>query len=142
MKRLDDYVPTPSLSDDKGKARLEELSNLYAAIPEIKAPRRGSLAERRAHAEAELQAAMIRAAAAFDKHREFTDWLRNNLCPHIEAYDQVRSRPELSNAKDDLKWRVERLEESNREIHKLLIEVVIRLPPEQATDTKQPVTVS
>ena len=121
-----DYVPTPSLSDDKGKALLQELENLYFAIdfdPKTKKQRRRNSHDIR-FAVAELQAALIKAAANFERHREFTRWLGANTRDHIEAYDPVRRALEVTNELHDLRWRVDMVEQDNRATRELLREII------------------
>ena len=121
-----DYVSTPSLPDDKGKALLDELSSLHSAIdfdPETnRKVRIGSNA--RHWAIAALKAALIKAAANFEHHREFGAWLNNNWRPDIEAWDPVLDRVELTDKIRDLEWRMDRLQESNRDLDKLLKEIM------------------
>jgi hypothetical protein len=131
---LPTYVATSSLPDDKGKALLTELGNLYSAIhfsPETnRKVRSGSNDER--WAVAALRTALINAAAGFQRHEDFRAWLNQNQCYHLEAYDPIFDRRELTNEIADLKWRVEQLEESERFLRKALMEIYLRLPRERA----------
>lgn len=124
----DDYVSTPSLPDDKGRALLEELTDLYHAIsfdPETnKKVRSGSRDER--YATAALEAAMIKAAANFEHHRDFTAWLPD----YLSGYDPVFTRIELTNKIHDLKWRVDCFQESHNTYAAILGKILVCLPPE------------
>ena len=125
MTTLNGYVSTPSLPDEKGKALLNELEDLHTAIsfdPETKRKvRSGSHAER--WAIATLKAALVKAAADFERHLDFTAWLNNNNYCHIDAYDPILDRVELTDEIRDLKWRIGCLEKSSDDLHKLLIEI-------------------
>ena len=65
----DDYIPTPSLPDDKGKALLQELGRLY----EVAGERQPSLSD--CCPVEELRDALAEVADVFDSDQDFRTWL-------------------------------------------------------------------
>jgi hypothetical protein len=121
--RVCDYQTTPSLPDAEGKALLEELWRLYCAIEydeeTKKKVRRGSDAVH--WATVALQTAIIKAAARFERHEEFSAWLSRNRADSVEAYDPVRGRTKQADAICDLEWKVFCLEDNLKGVNELLI---------------------
>jgi hypothetical protein len=103
------YQSTPALPDAEGQSLLKELWSLYGATMfdhedgKHRKVRQGSNEER--HAIANLECAIIKAGAKFQRHQEFTAWLCRNNADLIEAYDPIRG--DLANEFYDLKNRME-----------------------------------
>jgi hypothetical protein len=125
-----DYQSTACLPDDEGKALLAELSRLSGAIwwdAEKAKPRnrRISPAERQEReAIASLRVAIIKTAARFERHEDFTAWLCRNNREDIEAYDPIRGRDEQVDAIRNLQWKVEILEDALGGTNKFIAQLV------------------
>jgi hypothetical protein len=118
-----DYKPTACLSDEEGKALLDELDRLEGAVCQLKPPRRSHRAAELDYAVAELQIALIKAALKFARHQEFTAWLVGNHRENLDADDPLRGRDEQLNKIRDLEWRVGRLEEVVKRICDVLLKM-------------------
>lgn len=137
---MSDYVSTSAFSDEQGKAWLSELWDLYGAIehgPGGKKVRQGSNEQR--YAIAALQAALIKAGAHFERHREFDQWLYDNMYGAVDAYNPIATEIEITNKLRDFEWQIERIKEkyqSDAEVLRLMVQdIVDRLPPEMQRKT-------
>src|SRR5262245_20353509 len=127
-----DYRSTPHLSDEEGRKLLDELSALYFATmcnengKPLKMPRSNTDYWEIRRAQTKLQQAILGAADRFPNHASLSDWLGQNNCEHIDAYDPLRMTDDMVAAIRDLRWRLKCLEEYTQSLNVTILEHLVK----------------
>jgi len=127
---MHDYRSTPHLSDEEGRKLLDGLNELYSASmcnengKALKMPRANADYWEIRRAETKLQQAILGVADRFPNHASLSDWLCQNHCEHIEAYDPLRMTDDMVAAVRDLRWRMKNLEEYTRALNVEIIKLL------------------
>jgi hypothetical protein len=129
---MHDYHSTPHLSDEEGRKLLDGLNELFSASmcnengKPLKMPRSNADYWEIRQAETKLRQAILGVADRFPNHESFSNWLGQNNCFHIDAYDPLRMTDDMVAAIRDLRWRMKCLEEYTHSLNVTIVEYVIK----------------